>query len=203
MRSGPMKATNADCHQPDGPARGRFHVLTSIISPLVTRMDVLEKSTSDSFRELGTVYPGLIPVCRGFAHAGDAFPQLGLWLLFYFRGNAHRRTWMLSWLLRTLTGIAILYPLRALVRRRRPLGELPREFITTPVQDGWSFPSGHALRNTILVLCLRRAHPRLSPLLYLHLAGVCLARLILGLHWPTDILAGIALGGWLGKERRA
>jgi membrane-associated phospholipid phosphatase len=70
----------------------------------------------------------------------------------------------------------------------------------------WSFPSGHAMTATIccgvLIYLLSRVYPRrCGPGIAcgaLWLAGVGFSRVYLGVHWPTDVLAGYAAGGfWL------
>ena len=61
-----------------------------------------------------------------------------------------------------------------------------------------SFPSGHTTTAFTLagVICLRGIHPALAitVLLLATLAGI--SRVVVGAHWPIDILAG-ALGGWI------
>jgi len=72
-------------------------------------------------------------------------------------------------------------------------------------QDGFSFPSGHALASAafypLLAWVLAQRYPRRAGPLYALGFGLPLAigigRLYLGLHWPSDVLAGWVLGGLL------
>lgn len=67
---------------------------------------------------------------------------------------------------------------------------------------GDSFPSGHALQGTAvygtLTVLLARAYPHRRTLIAI--AGACLilaivaSRAVLGVHWPTDLIAGMAIG---------
>jgi membrane-associated phospholipid phosphatase len=83
----------------------------------------------------------------------------------------------------------------------------------------WSYPSGHAMTATIcyglLVYFLLQARPRWQGwtlwVLGLGLAAIGFSRVYLGVHWPTDVLAGYLAGGaWLalciafwGTDRQA
>ena len=81
------------------------------------------------------------------------------------------------------------------VRRRRPrLRGLP-PLAPTPTQ--LSFPSAHASSS----FAAARAYSGLLPAapLYGLAAGLALSRLYLGLHYPSDSLAGAALGLALGE----
>jgi undecaprenyl-diphosphatase len=88
------------------------------------------------------------------------------------------------------------YALKALVGRVRP------ELWSTEWYWGSSFPSGHTLSTasfaTALALAAAHIWPR-SSFVVLVLAAtwiglVGLSRLVLGVHWPTDVLAAICLG---------
>ena len=82
---------------------------------------------------------------------------------------------------------------------------------------GSSFPSGHtahtAAVSTALALCAARLWPRLAPWAMAAALGwtalVALSRLVLGVHWPTDVLAALCLGAFIplminiGLELRA
>ncbi len=70
--------------------------------------------------------------------------------------------------------------------------------------SGGSFPSGHALKLTLLfifLLALFRPSRPLRFLLFFLLFPFLFFRVITGLHYPVDILAGLALGllfGYIG-----
>jgi undecaprenyl-diphosphatase len=70
---------------------------------------------------------------------------------------------------------------------------------------GSSFPSGHTLStaafSTALTLIAGRIWPRslsaVLPLAVLWISLMGLSRLVLGVHWPTDVLAAVCLGAFL------
>ena len=102
----------------------------------------------------------------------------------------------------SMLGVGLLSPLlKEIVGRPRPQ-------LGTPVYDaaGFSFPSGHSLASIVLfgalVLIARTLRPRLAwpaaTAAAILVASVGLTRIYLGVHYPTDVLAGWALGlAWL------
>lgn len=68
----------------------------------------------------------------------------------------------------------------------------------TPVPDAFSFPSGHTLHAVAFSLPLAAAFPTLAPALWTFATLVAVSRVVLGLHYPSDVVAGAAIGGITG-----
>jgi undecaprenyl-diphosphatase len=65
-------------------------------------------------------------------------------------------------------------------------------------KTSFGFPSSHAANVTAATLFLGLVYRRWVPYVGLSLAGlVSLSRIYTGVHWPSDVLAGIALGAGL------
>jgi undecaprenyl-diphosphatase len=60
--------------------------------------------------------------------------------------------------------------------------------------DRFSFPSGHALHAVAFTLIALAYYPALTLLLVPVTALVAASRMVLGLHYPSDVLAGAAVG---------
>lgn len=58
-----------------------------------------------------------------------------------------------------------------------------------------SFPSGHATFFMALAIAFMYYHPKLGKLYLLGALLIGLSRIIAGVHWPLDIVAGYLLGG--------
>lgn len=58
-----------------------------------------------------------------------------------------------------------------------------------------SFPSGHSASSTFLAVSFSSLNPELSVLLYALACIVCISRVYLGAHYPSDVVAGAFLGG--------
>ncbi|HNY12224.1 MAG TPA: phosphatase PAP2 family protein [Candidatus Wallbacteria bacterium] len=128
-------------------------------------------------------------------HLGDAIFHIPLFTVFYICGGAALREFVIKSVVATLIGVIILYAIRMNVKRPRPIGDMPKEFVIIPLIEKYSFPSGHAMRNFIFPVT---AWPLLGATLSVPLAVVAAiitsARICLRLHYFSDIIAGAALG---------
>lgn len=75
-----------------------------------------------------------------------------------------------------------------------------RQLVATPGEDFQSFPSGHALFFFAAATAIYCYDKKLGVIFFAAAALISLARIFVGVHWPSDILAGALLGiitGWL------
>jgi undecaprenyl-diphosphatase len=87
---------------------------------------------------------------------------------------------------------AIVLAIKFSIRRRRPEGEWGTIYRST---DPHSFPSGHAARAMLIaVLGIGLGPVWLAVLLCVWMPLVALARVAMGLHYLSDVLAGLVLG---------
>lgn len=142
--------------------------------------------------------PGAEAAVRRFSGLGE---HAAVWLALGGLGMAldHRRraSWRRAAAL-VAAGYGLNTMIKLAVRRRRPhLPGLP-PLAGTPT--GLSFPSAHATSS----FAGARAYSALMPAppLYALAAGLALSRLYLGVHYPSDSLAGTALGLVVGSARR-
>ena len=96
-----------------------------------------------------------------------------------------------------LTGLATLVLYRYLKRRiRRPRPSLGLHGVVARIAplDQFSFPSGHTLHAVAFTAIACAWFPSLAIVLVPFTALVALSRVVLGLHYPSDVLAAIAIG---------
>jgi undecaprenyl-diphosphatase len=99
------------------------------------------------------------------------------------------------------TGLAALLLYRLLkrwTRRPRPYRACPGVIAHVPPLDEFSFPSGHTLQAVGFSIVALAWYPMLAPPLLVFTALVAASRVILGLHYPSDVLAAFAIGSALG-----
>jgi undecaprenyl-diphosphatase len=130
------------------------------------------------------------------AHSGDSwFWLLGL-LLLWWLGNEYWKQRALALGAGILVTALVVMAIKFTVRRRRPEGQWGQIYRST---DPHSFPSGHAARSMMLAVMALGLGPAWFGLLLLAWAPlVSLARVMLGVHYPSDVIAGMALGAVLG-----
>jgi undecaprenyl-diphosphatase len=137
--------------------------------------------------------PGVLRTLAAIlAHSGDSwFWWAGLALL-WWRGDTFWKPWALTVLVSIIALILIVLPIKFLIRRRRPEGEWGALYRTT---DPHSFPSGHAARVILIAILVTSLGPGwLAALLWIWAPLVALARVAMGVHYVSDVVAGGALG---------
>jgi len=136
--------------------------------------------------------------CAFIAHTGDSWfwvPLLALvWLL---GGSAWRQPAALAELGVVALAMLVL-AIKFTIRRRRPEGEWGAIYRSS---DPHSFPSGHAARAAMLaVVAFGFQFTGLGIMLAVWAVLVSLARVATGVHYLSDVIAGLILGslfGWL------
>ncbi|RYL93299.1 phosphatase PAP2 family protein [Sporolactobacillus sp. Y61] len=119
-----------------------------------------------------------------------------LLILFFAEGTLHRTAVACAI---SLTGSHIIVQvLKRLFPRNRPyLALAGAKVMKNPLTDH-SFPSGHATAVFSVIIPLILYQPMLVFLLLPLALSVATSRIFLGLHYPSDVLAGISLGTLTG-----
>ncbi|MGD1060625.1 MAG: phosphatase PAP2 family protein [Methanomassiliicoccales archaeon] len=174
-------------------------VLTGV-SWLLLQSPGFVQADSNIFLGVNQFYdPTTASILSAISFLGSA-PMGFIWVgaLFIFR----RRDLALYVLVAILIEIAYVYLTKDLVNRPRPYDALP-DVQYVAAQLGQSFPSEHAAGAFAVALVLgRRERWTLFPLIFVS-TFVGLSRVYIGVHYPTDVvagaIAGVVIGYYVGK----
>ncbi|MBI4027756.1 MAG: phosphatase PAP2 family protein [Verrucomicrobia bacterium] len=150
------------------------------------------------------------PVCDWFFpllnHAAPFVPLLMLGLGWVAYCNS-RRAWLVA--LGLVLGVAmgdglVFNPLKQIIARPRPAAShTDVRALASGAGGGYSFPSSHTanafLIAAVLCSCVGRFSLKLRASILTMAAGVGLARVYVGVHYPSDIVGSALLGWFLGR----
>jgi undecaprenyl-diphosphatase len=88
--------------------------------------------------------------------------------------------------------------LKAATDRARPFETIPQADPLLRATVGQSMPSGHAATSFTGAVLLSYLLPRSAPYVFLFAAAIAFSRIYVGVHYPSDVVAGAALGAAVG-----
>lgn len=127
-----------------------------------------------------------------FAHSGDSWFWAIALVALWAGGDLFWKEWAVVQFVGISLLAALVLSIKFLVRRRRPEGEWGGIYRNT---DPHSFPSGHAARSFLIAVVASGLGPLgVAIVLWIWAPLVALARVAMGVHYLSDIIAGAALG---------
>lgn len=133
-----------------------------------------------------------ITLVRWVSRSGDGYMQAIVPILIAIASQS------LSFLMFALLAFAIERPiyflLKHTLKRRRPPEIVPDFSCLVTPADKFSFPSGHTMAAFLLAGLCTNELGAMAAWLYIWASAVGASRVILGVHFPSDILAGALLG---------
>jgi membrane-associated phospholipid phosphatase len=161
----------ADITADSAPPRGEVAALVAVQSALAGR-------------------PGALATARALSYFGEH--SLG-WLAVSAIGAmlrpARRRAWLVAG-----AGAFCAHAAAVLIKRivRRPRPHHPAVAVNVGTPSSLSFPSAHATSTTAAAILLARATG--LPLPVMLVPPMALSRVLLGVHYPSDVATGVAVG---------
>jgi decaprenylphosphoryl-5-phosphoribose phosphatase len=134
--------------------------------------------------------PGVLSGARALSHFGEhSAGWVAVSLLGALAQPQRRSVWLTAGL-GAFVAHAAAVVIKRVVKRERPHHQAIAVNVATPSR--LSFPSAHATSTTAASILLGRATG--LPLPWLLVPPMALSRLVLGVHYPSDVLAGVAVG---------
>jgi undecaprenyl-diphosphatase len=100
-------------------------------------------------------------------------------------------------------GVLVYKLIKGQLNRERPFASNSAVTALLPPLDRYSFPSGHTLHAVAFTMMLAHYYPSLLVLAVPFALSVALSRVMLGLHYPTDVAAGAVLGALIAGSSLA
>jgi undecaprenyl-diphosphatase len=129
--------------------------------------------------------------------AGDGWIWYLTGLSILLFGGSERLTSIASAGSAALVGVGLFMSLKKLSGRRRPCEIEPHCWATLLPPDQFSFPSGHTITAFSVAITLGEFYPPLLLALLFCALSIAISRILLGMHFLSDVVAGAVLGAGL------
>ncbi len=126
--------------------------------------------------------------------SGDGYAQLLSPLLVWWSGSVLAPTYAIGLGLAFTVERFSYYILKNTLKRLRPCDLTPRVHSLIAASDKFSFPSGHTSAAFCLCVMTSLVFGGFTAVLFIWALAVGLSRVIIGVHFPGDIVAGAMLG---------
>ena len=126
--------------------------------------------------------------------AGDGWLWYSIGVLILLFGGEHRWRAIASAVVAAGAGITLFLQIKKLANRPRPCTYEPHCWAVLLPPDQFSFPSGHTITAFSVAVSLSLLYPSLAAALLFCAISVAASRVVLGMHFLSDVLAGAAIG---------
>jgi membrane-associated phospholipid phosphatase len=181
-----------------------FILFLSIVAPLFSPLEA-QNPDINTLRSINNAMPGMKPVSRFLTETAVpvslAVPILmGTYSLIDSDKELFKDAFYIAFASGVNLGLTL--SMKELIARRRPYDTYPGTLEIYEIQNDFSMPSGHTSGAFATATALSIKYPKwyvVAPS-FLWAGAVGFSRMHLGVHYPSDVLAGAALGAgsaWL------
>lgn len=168
------------------------------ISPAaLDRLVAFEADVCQRLNRLTLGHPAFLALLRAASRLGDGFIWLGIVVLLAAVEGRAAGPVLAQMAVLAAVCLTLYKGAKHLLARERPSTKHPSIALLVAPLDRYSFPSGHTLHAVAFSLVLCQTYPVLAWLLVPFTVLVALSRVLLGAHYPSDVLAGALIGALL------
>ena len=136
----------------------------------------------------------LTPIMKAMSFLGDAgmlWIAIGIIMLFFPRFRRSGIFMLTCLALATLVNNLVI---KELVARPRPYTDIAELTVLIKPLDSFSFPSGHSCSSFASATALALTVKKRGALAFIPAALIAFSRVYVGVHYPSDVLVGAAVG---------
>lgn len=165
-----------------------------MVRSLITKGDHSVMRRANNWEAPRWVQLYVISATRG----GDGWLWYAMGLAILVLGGKTRFEAVGSAGLASVLSILLFLGLKRLTGRRRPCQIEPHCWATLLPPDQFSFPSGHTMTAFAVAIPLAMFYPSLAIGLFFCALSIAMSRILLGMHFLSDVVAGALIGTALG-----
>jgi undecaprenyl-diphosphatase len=132
------------------------------------------------------------------SRVGDGWLWYAIGLILLLFGGPNRFLAVGAATISAVLSVTLFLRLKELAHRTRPCAIERCSWSTLLPPDQFSFPSGHSMTAFSIAIPLSLFYPSLEAGLMFCAISIATSRIVLGMHYLSDVLAGSALGAILG-----
>lgn len=133
-------------------------------------------------------------IMPGVTTLGTCGAIWGVVMLIFLRLPRYRKTGLILFITLLLCALISNVLLKPLVARPRPCHVFPEKPLLISCPVDFSFPSGHTMSSFASALVISNANEIYGVIAFVLAALISFSRLYLFVHYPSDVLAGSAIG---------
>ncbi|WP_438864422.1 phosphatase PAP2 family protein [Neptunicella sp.] len=133
-------------------------------------------------------------VIRLVSKTGDGYLYLLVALLIWYFEQEKGTVLLYCALLAYAMELPLYVVLKKSFKRQRPCDLFSNFTAHIAPSDRFSLPSGHTAAAFLMASLLASFYPQIMPLVYIWASIIGISRVLLGVHYPSDIIVGALLG---------
>lgn len=138
--------------------------------------------------------PGVTLAARTLSHSGDGHLYFAIGLLLAWFGGAVGLDFFIAGLVAFIIELPLYITLKKRFRRHRPFAVVNGANALIVPSDKFSLPSGHTAAAFLMATLILGFFPAFAGIAFAWALLIGMSRIVLGVHYPSDILAGALLG---------